>query len=118
MKTRSFYSKKCGYKFIKQHAVSVEKCPKCEEPVIDVNIKYPFPYITLSDSRILSNLDAYSRMKYQWYKYPKSWVYNIQKQRELENLSVSMNPEDKPRKVFMKDSFGDRIGEMPQPQGI
>jgi DNA-directed RNA polymerase subunit RPC12/RpoP len=94
-KVRSFQCSRCGYRFLKQHASVVERCTECSNVVFDHDIQNPFPGIHLSEKYLLTRLDPYARMKYQWYKYPKYHTYVIQNRRVQGDKTYLMQGENK-----------------------
>lgn len=91
---KRFESKRCGYKFIKKIPSPITKCPKCEEVLIAKGFEG-------------RKLDYYSQMKLSWLKNPKLWADNI-RHRQIVNKEKGASG-----KVYLTDSSGSRIGEMP-----
>jgi len=101
-----FECSRCSFSFVKKINESVSgivMCVNCEYPCIDYRLKGR----RLTDEEVLIKLPEYSRMKYYWMSYPKSWEDNI-KHRTTQNLSGGN------KKTWIKDNSGHRIGELPE----
>lgn len=90
---KRFKCNRCGCQFVKRVTSPVARCIKCENGCLALGYKN-------------RRLDVYSQMKLNWLRNPKEWEDNI-KRRTMQNLKDS-------DKVYLNDSSGRRIGEMPE----
>lgn len=87
---KRFRCDRCGYQFVKKLASLATRCPKCFR-----GLK------CLDFDNYVRHLDPYSRMKVGWVMNEKEWADNIRRRQIVGD------------KVYLNDSSGHRLGEMP-----
>lgn len=92
---KRFKCDKCGCQFIKRVKSVVAECIKCRWGLLAVGYNS-------------QKVDTYAKMKLYWLRNPKAWEDNI-KRRTTQNLEGGNK-----KQTYLNDSFGNRLGIMPE----
>lgn len=92
---KRFCCDRCGFQFIKKVTSPISRCLKCEWGLIALGYRN-------------RGLDVYSEMKLYWLRNPRAWEDNI-KRRSTVNRQGGNS-----KQTYLNDSFGHRMGAMPE----